>query len=39
VVCIAACDKTPCAQINLEYHENLTDEQIDKVIADLRKQG
>jgi NADH:ubiquinone oxidoreductase subunit E len=37
VVCIAACDKTPCAQINLEYYENLTDEQIDEVIAGLRE--
>ena len=39
VVCIAACDKAPCAQINLEYHENLTDEQIDAVIAGLRKEA
>lgn len=39
VVCIAACDKAPCMQINLEYHENLTDEQIDEVIARLRQEG
>ena len=39
VVCIAACDKAPCLQINLEYYENLTDEQIDAVIADLRSKG
>ena len=39
VVCIAACDKAPCAQINLEYHENLTDDQIDAVIAGLRKEA
>lgn len=38
VVCIAACDKAPCAQINLEYHENLTDDQIDDVIAGLREK-
>ena len=37
VVCLAACDKAPCAQINLEYYENLTDEQIDAVIARLRE--
>lgn len=37
VVCIAACDKAPCLQINLEYFENLTDEQIDEVIAKLRE--
>lgn len=36
VVCIAACNKAPCMQINLEYYENLTDEQIDTVIAELR---
>jgi NADH-quinone oxidoreductase subunit E len=39
VVCIAACDKAPCLQINLEYYENLTDEQIDEVIDRLRKES
>jgi NADH-quinone oxidoreductase subunit E len=39
VVCLAACDKAPCLQINLEYYENLTDEQIDEVIAGLRKEA
>jgi len=37
VVCIAACDKAPCLQINLEYYEDLTDEQIDAVITGLRE--
>lgn len=37
VVCIAACDQAPCLQINLEYYENLTDEQIDAVLAGLRE--
>lgn len=37
VVCIAACNKAPCLQINLKYHENLTDEQIDEVIDRLRQ--
>jgi len=37
VVCLAACDKAPMGQINLEYYENLTDEQIDEVIASLRE--
>ena len=37
VVCIAACNKAPCLQINLDYHENLTDEQIDEVIDRLRQ--
>jgi NADH-quinone oxidoreductase subunit E len=39
VVCLAACDKAPCLQINLEYYENLTDEQIDEVIAGYRKEA
>ena len=37
VVCLAACDKAPCLQINLEYYENLTDEQIDEVISQFRR--
>ncbi|RME71540.1 MAG: hypothetical protein D6784_15015, partial [Chloroflexi bacterium] len=36
VVCLAACNKAPVAQINLEYYENLTDEEIDQIIAGLR---
>jgi NADH-quinone oxidoreductase subunit E len=39
VVCLAACDKAPVAQINLEYYESLTDERIDAVIAELREQA
>lgn len=39
VVCIAACDKAPCMQINLEFYENLTDEQIDEVIDRLREKA
>lgn len=38
VVCLAACDKAPVAQINLEYYENLSDERMDAVIAELRNQ-
>ena len=37
VVCLAACDKAPVAQINLEYHESLNDESIDAIIARLRE--
>jgi NADH-quinone oxidoreductase subunit E len=37
VVCIAACDKAPCLQINLAYYESLTDEQIDQVMVGLRE--
>lgn len=39
VVCLAACDKAPCAQINLQYYENLTDESIDDIINQLRQQA
>ena len=39
VVCLAACDKAPVAQINLEYYESLTDEAIDAVIARLRAEA
>lgn len=39
VVCIAACDKAPCCQINLEYYENLTDDSIDEIIAGLRAEA
>jgi len=38
VVCIAACDNAPCLQINLDYYENVTDEQLDAVIAELRQK-
>jgi NADH-quinone oxidoreductase subunit E len=39
VVCIAACDKVPCCQINLEYYEKLTDESVDAVLAELRDKA
>jgi NADH-quinone oxidoreductase subunit E len=39
VVCLAACDKAPVAQINLEYYESLTDEAINAVITGLREMG
>lgn len=39
VVCLAACHRAPVAQINLEYYEHLTNEQIDAVIAELRERS
>jgi NADH-quinone oxidoreductase subunit E len=39
VVCLAACHRAPVAQINLEYYENLTDEAMNVVIANLRERG
>ncbi len=38
VVCIAACDRAPVAQINLEYHEHLTDESIDALITAMKNE-
>lgn len=39
VVCLAACNRAPVAQINLRYYENLTDEAMDAIIARLREQA
>ena len=36
VMCIAACDKAPCAQIDLEFAELLTPEKFDALIESLR---
>ena len=36
VMCLAACDKAPCAQIDLEYAENLTPETLGAILDDLR---
>jgi NADH-quinone oxidoreductase subunit E len=36
VMCVAACDKAPVAQINLEYYENLDPEKFDALVARLR---
>ena len=39
VVCLAACDRAPCCQINLDYHESLDDESLDKILNDLREKA
>lgn len=36
VMCLGACDKAPLMQVNLEFHENMTAEQADRLIEDLR---
>jgi len=36
VMCIAACDRAPVAQINLEYHENLDADKFDAVLEKLK---
>jgi NADH-quinone oxidoreductase subunit E len=38
VMCVAACDKSPVAQIDLEYFENLDPEKFDELIDRLRKE-
>src|SRR6202167_1777607 len=39
VECIGACSWAPAAQVNYDFHENLTPESIDKVIADYRAKS
>lgn len=39
VVCLAACDRVPCCQINLNYYEDLTDESIDEILDRLRQEA
>jgi NADH-quinone oxidoreductase subunit E len=39
VECIGACSWAPAAQVNYVFHENLTPESIDKVIADYRTKS
>jgi NADH-quinone oxidoreductase subunit E len=36
VECIGACSWAPAAQVNYDFHENLTPDSMDKVLADYR---
>jgi NADH-quinone oxidoreductase subunit E len=36
VECLAACDRAPCAQVNLEFVYDLTRERVDAMIAAIR---
>jgi NADH:ubiquinone oxidoreductase subunit E len=36
VECLAACDRAPCAQVNLEFVYDLTPEKVDAMIAAIR---
>ena len=38
VECLAACDRAPCAQVNLEFVYDLTPEKVDALLADLRAE-
>ncbi len=39
VECLAACGTGPMMQINDDYYERLTEEKVDRIIADLRATG
>ncbi len=38
VECLAACDKAPCLQHNLEFHYKVTPEEFDKLLDQWRAQ-
>jgi NADH-quinone oxidoreductase subunit E len=37
VECIGACSWAPAAQVNYDFHENLTTEKIDKILDEYAK--
>jgi NADH-quinone oxidoreductase subunit E len=39
VECIGGCSWAPAAQVNYDFHENLTAEKIDKVLDEYRKKA
>jgi len=39
VECIGACSWAPAAQINYDFHENLTPDSMDKILADYRAKA
>ena len=39
VMCLAACDRAPMMQANLEYFCDLTPERLDEIVADLRARA
>ena len=39
VECLAACGTGPMMQINDDYYERLTEEKVDRILADLRRDG
>jgi NADH-quinone oxidoreductase E subunit len=36
VECLASCDTAPVAQINDDYHENLTPDRLDQILTELK---
>ena len=39
VECIGACSWAPAMQVNYDFHENLTDEKVDEILAGYRTKG
>ena len=39
VECIGACSWAPAMQVNYDFHENLTDESVDKILEGYRAKG
>lgn len=39
VECLAACHRAPCLQVNDDYHEDMTEEKLAELVAELRRQG
>lgn len=39
VECLAACGTGPMMQINDDYYERLTEQKVDRILADLRRDG
>ena len=39
VECIGACSWAPAAQVNYDFHENLTNEKMDKILDEYKKKG
>jgi len=39
VECIGACSWAPAAQVNYDFHENLTPEKIDRILDEYEKKG
>ena len=39
VECIGACSWAPAAQVNYDFHENLTPEKIDRVLKEYLEEG
>lgn len=39
VECIGACSWAPAAQVNYDFHENLTPEKMDKIFEEYKRKG